>query len=244
VDYFKVKPMHVFGFSGTDKQFRAWVECMAFTAEIEQIPTEKQLKFHTENRANSLKNYTFSDQKSLENVLKKVMEDIDEVKEKRVIWKNTKASQRGKYENVHEDTYPEDKPLDTPTTSISLSNGLDLEVKAKDIPPTAPQGAGVTLDKCGSKAEFLTYVMGMPISPEKKTELSKKLMSAFKDKNFGLLSTTRLIQTYEPKKSEYVPVNAADDNAGCEPLTAEEIKKLEDKGITIPKRAIGGSANV
>lgn len=100
MDWIKVKTKHVFhdGFNKTT--LWAWVRLMALVAEIESMPTERQiLAIITKHELELLSNHFKSESKLLSNVLEKVLEDVERLKSERKRLKQYRAQVSEKDEN-------------------------------------------------------------------------------------------------------------------------------------------------
>ena len=95
MDWYKTKVCYTLYSDFNDKQFRAYHNLMALTAQIETMPTKEQmLKICHYKTLTSLEEYFINRSITLQDVLNKVLIDVQGVLNKRAVWKNKKQVQR------------------------------------------------------------------------------------------------------------------------------------------------------
>ena len=90
----------------SDSEFRAWIKIMALTAELEHEPTDEQmLSFVHHKTLKSVQEKLKKHSTTLQEVLKKVLKDVQGVVIERNYWKSKKKKYREVNENVHGDVH-------------------------------------------------------------------------------------------------------------------------------------------
>lgn len=93
MEWIKIKTRHIFHEGFNKSTMWAWVRLMALVAELESMPTEKQmLSVITKNELKLLSNHFESVGKVVSSVLEKVLEDVFKVKSERNRLKQYRAS--------------------------------------------------------------------------------------------------------------------------------------------------------
>jgi len=114
MDWFKVKIKHAeYDFADApDNAFRAWIMLMSFVAASERKPKEEQLRARLgSDNYDALESHASRNGYSLQRIIKKVMEDVQEVKRKRVTAKDRQAQYRR--EHLHDN-----EPSHTPRHAL------------------------------------------------------------------------------------------------------------------------------
>jgi hypothetical protein len=139
LEWIKVTARHAeYDFVGAPAEvFRAWITAMIFTAVLEKIPTEKQLEMRLgKENYHALVKHLKENNAPLEKVLKKVMEDVHFVNQKRKHNRNYMSEYRSNTlrkplrethvnGNIREDKIREDK-----TSSLKDLSSKNPEIKA------------------------------------------------------------------------------------------------------------------
>jgi hypothetical protein len=104
--WIKVKTNHILHeYSDlSDSEFRAWIKIMALTAQLEHEPTHEQMINYIHHKTLLSLQLKFNKRSiTLQDVLKKVLRDVQEVVNKKEYWKIQKQKQRALTENVLKD---------------------------------------------------------------------------------------------------------------------------------------------
>ena len=111
MDWYKTKVKYTLYTEMTDKEFRAYHNLMALTAQLEMIPTEQQmLKVCHHKTLRSLQERLKEGPRDLQGVLMKVLSDAQGVVIERERWKEHKRQQREKKHVVHVDIHETSSP--------------------------------------------------------------------------------------------------------------------------------------
>jgi hypothetical protein len=111
MDWYKTKVKYTLYTEMSDKEFRAYHNLMALTAQLEMIPTEQQmLKVCHHKTLTSLQESLKEGPRDLQGVLMKVLSDAQGVVIERERWKEHKRQQREKKRFVHMDIHEKSSP--------------------------------------------------------------------------------------------------------------------------------------
>lgn len=100
MDWIKVKVTHAeFDFDGApDNAFRAWIRLMTLVAFIERRPTSAQIIARLGNdNYNALQTQLQSHNVTIDNIIDKVLEDVEDIKYRRIKGKERKD----RFDNAH-----------------------------------------------------------------------------------------------------------------------------------------------
>lgn len=119
MDWYKVKVSHTLYDNMDDRDFHAWHKLMALTAQLEKMPTNEQiLTVCTQKRYEKLSEFFRKYDRSLSEILQKVLEDATEVCKKREYFKIKKRQEREKIQNVN---------LTSQSSSLTVNPHIRLE---------------------------------------------------------------------------------------------------------------------
>lgn len=107
MDWIKVKTNHILlEYSDlSDSEFRAWIKIMAMTANLEHQPTYEQMLTQAHHKTlRSLQDKLKTRPRTLQDILKKVLRDVQEVVIKREAWKQQKKQYREVRQIVQQDS--------------------------------------------------------------------------------------------------------------------------------------------
>jgi hypothetical protein len=166
MEWTKIKCVYILDSDMPDNINWALTKIMCLTARIETYPTESQILKHVHKKTlKQLQEYLKNTSRELQDILKKVLEDVHKVNELKLNWKNKKAQQREKKENVPQDV-PKDVPQDVPDIDKIREDKIREDKINKEIPPTPLKGEYV------DNFELFINEWNISLSP-KATVLSK-----------------------------------------------------------------------
>ena len=211
MEWIKVKTSHIFheGFTATTGW--AWIKIMALVAEIESIPTEKQiLNLLSNYEYSSLKVHFISINSSIDVVLNRVQLDVDKVKAKR-----SKDNQR----NAQVSIKPEKIARDS--QEIREVDKSRLDKSRLDIGEVADAPSITTVFKKSFQPPTLEQVT--EYCAERKNSVSPEKWMAHYESNGWLVGKNKMknwkaaVRTWEPEKVKQI----------IHPWEDEERKKKE-----------------
>lgn len=106
MDFIKVLNRHtIFEYTDlSDSEFTAWIKLMSLTAYLEKEPTREQMLKHVHHKTlSSLQDKIKNHSTTLQDILKKVLIDVQDVVKRREDWKRKKREKRAVKENVQGD---------------------------------------------------------------------------------------------------------------------------------------------
>lgn len=137
MDWIKVLNRHtIFEYTDLkDSEFVAWIKIMSLTALMEKEPTRDQMLKYTHHKTlTSLQDKLKTHSTTLQDILKKVLRDAQEVNIRREVWKNKKKKLRELKQNVPGDV-PGDVPRIEKEKEIDIEKDKDNKEKGEDFPP-------------------------------------------------------------------------------------------------------------
>ena len=156
MDFIKVLNRHtIFEYTDlSDSEFTAWIKIMSLTAYLEKEPTREQMLKHVHHKTLSgLQDKFKKHSTTLQDILKKVLSDVQEVVKRREDWKQKKKEKRARLQNVQGDVQGD------VSHKIKRREREDIEIDKKNTPLT-PQGGIVvfTLPDWIPKTEWESYL--------------------------------------------------------------------------------------